>query len=437
MSRISYLKVRLDDSAVASLADMSASLASAAEGIDAGTPMAAGFSPMDTGQLHMTFFFAGEYLSRLSADELQDWHRDVRACVGETKGDAAPDAADAADADDAAGAADADDVDDADAAPDAECATVSLRYAGMALFPPGKLNLVVALFDAPPTLHATHARVADVCTGHGVERSGSARRQLAETAAERNNARWRPHVTLGKIRASKSDVGQVGQMMIDRVEAGGEGGGNGGVSRVASCARSTCARSTDDGKDSAESVEGETKARGGDRRGKDDGAQPRTSLPGDRLAMIKLCRVDGSGDVEACRDLIARGIKVDMQDDCFFTALHQAALNGRDQIVRVLVQAGAATETKCKYHRRTALEWARERGHAAVVSILEAGPTGGGGSDGGRGAVGGGVGGGGVGGGGGGEGLDEIRIHGITMGGFVPKQQWLDWDFNFDCIFDP
>lgn len=423
MSRNSYLKVRLGGSAVASLADLSASLTSAAAGIEAGTSMAAGFSAMDTGQLHMTFFFAGEHLSRLSADELHGWHRDVRACVGETKGDAA---------------SNADAESDADAAPDAEGATVtvSLRFAGLALFPPGKLNLVVALFDAPPALHATHARVVDACRGRGVERSGSAR-QLAETATERNNARWQPHVTLGKIRASKSEVGRVGQMMIDRVEAGGEGGGSGGVSRAVSCARLA-----DDGKDSAESVEGETKARGGD-RGKDYGAQLRTSLSypvygGDRLAMIKLCRLDGSGDVEACRDLIARGVDVDLQDGCLFTALHQAALNGRDQIVRVLVQAGAATGTKCKYHRRTALEWARERGHAEVVSILEAGPTGGGGGGGsdGGGGVGGGVGGGGVGGGGGGEGLDEIRIHGITMGGFVPKQQWLDWDFDFDCAFD-
>ena len=58
-----------------------------------------------------------------------------------------------------------------------------------------------------------------------------------------------------------------------------------------------------------------------------------------------MCRLSGSS-VEEARDLIARGINVDEQNDYQCTALHYAVDKGRIDIVRELIRAGAALDVK-------------------------------------------------------------------------------------------
>ena len=105
-----YLALDLPQHALDALAAVARALAAAAAGR---------FDAQEVG-LHVTFFFAGEALSALPARELRRFHDD---------------AAEAARAIGAAG-------------------PQPLRFRGLALFPPTKRNLVVALFDAPGALAA-------------------------------------------------------------------------------------------------------------------------------------------------------------------------------------------------------------------------------------------------------------------------------------------
>ena len=90
---------------------------------------------------------------------------------------------------------------------------------------------------------------------------------------------------------------------------------------------------------------------GGSEKGKGGGqlsaAVPVKTLPrlvydGDPLALIEMCEKDGSGDVGEARDLIARGVNIDVRDEEQYTALMAAAGNGHLEIVQDLVRAGAA-----------------------------------------------------------------------------------------------
>ena len=59
-----------------------------------------------------------------------------------------------------------------------------------------------------------------------------------------------------------------------------------------------------------------------------------------------------------------------VQDGC--TALMLAATDGQDDIVDLLVKAGADVTVQGGSPRRTALEWAKHENHAKCVAILEA-----------------------------------------------------------------
>ena len=54
------------------------------------------------------------------------------------------------------------------------------------------------------------------------------------------------------------------------------------------------------------------------------------------------------------------------------TALMLAAFDGHDDIVDLLVKAGADVTVQGGSPRRTALEWAKQENHAKCVAILEA-----------------------------------------------------------------
>ena len=55
-----------------------------------------------------------------------------------------------------------------------------------------------------------------------------------------------------------------------------------------------------------------------------------------------------------------------------FTALMAAAYNGHDDIVDLLIKAGADTTLQGGSPKRTALQWAIAENHAKCVALLEA-----------------------------------------------------------------
>lgn len=70
-----------------------------------------------------------------------------------------------------------------------------LTFEGFELFPPGKMNLIVARFVAPQQLRRLRDSVWRTCLEHGV--------------AIKDDDEWMPHVTLGKLSATKSQVSRV------------------------------------------------------------------------------------------------------------------------------------------------------------------------------------------------------------------------------------
>ena len=114
---------------------------------------------------------------------------------------------------------------------------------------------------------------------------------------------------------------------------------------------------SDDDTDAGDAVDG-----GGETKGEDPqpppphpqpppAAQPVKTLPrpayeGDKNALINLCNYGGSGAVNEARDLIARGINIDEQDENGKTALMRAAAYNRLEIAQELIRAGAALDVQ-------------------------------------------------------------------------------------------
>jgi ankyrin repeat protein len=55
----------------------------------------------------------------------------------------------------------------------------------------------------------------------------------------------------------------------------------------------------------------------------------------------------GNGDVEICRILIEKGLRVDEIDERGYTAIHVAACEGRSEVSRLLIDAGAKVDIPC------------------------------------------------------------------------------------------
>ena len=104
------------------------------------------------------------------------------------------------------------------------------------------------------------------------------------------------------------------------------------------------------------------------RGGADVGAQP------DPHALIKMCDMDGEGDVQECRDLIdGGGIDIDEQDDDGDTALMNAASFGPPALVEMLLEKEADKELR-NNEGKTALMYAAWVGpKRGVVMLLEEG----------------------------------------------------------------
>merc|ERR550537_1975729 len=164
-NRNSFLAVVLDDSIVAALGAVAEALAASPAELLGVRDI--GFDPVDDNSRHMTFVFFGEHLRVLPASELQAVHAAICEEVAE-----------------------------------AGSSTIDpLAFRGFELFPPGKSNLVVACFEPSPALielrHAVLRRIRKC----GLSLPKSLFAMLEGEGA------WMPHVTLGKIRASKAQIG--------------------------------------------------------------------------------------------------------------------------------------------------------------------------------------------------------------------------------------
>ena len=69
---------------------------------------------------------------------------------------------------------------------------------------------------------------------------------------------------------------------------------------------------------------------------------PRPAYDGDKLALVKLSGAPGLVAVDEARELIARGIDIDVQDEHGRTALVCASTRNHENIVKLLVRAGAS-----------------------------------------------------------------------------------------------
>jgi len=69
------------------------------------------------------------------------------------------------------------------------------------------------------------------------------------------------------------------------------------------------------------------------------------------------------GDFASVCDALKHGADVNSSTPCRWTALHYAAAKGRDDILRVLLNAAADTEAETDVGRRP-LHWACRNGHS-------------------------------------------------------------------------
>ncbi|MDB4808185.1 ankyrin repeat domain-containing protein [Verrucomicrobia bacterium] len=76
-----------------------------------------------------------------------------------------------------------------------------------------------------------------------------------------------------------------------------------------------------------------------------------------------------SGNIEAVKQHLAAGTKVDAKDDGGVTTLQYAAVGGHKEIVELLISQGADVNAKDK-HGRISLHLAAAGGHKEVIELL-------------------------------------------------------------------
>ena len=77
------------------------------------------------------------------------------------------------------------------------------------------------------------------------------------------------------------------------------------------------------------------------------------------------------GHLEVTSILVQKGANLNLADNYGNTPLILAAFNGNAEVVKRLLQAGVDKAAKDKNYGKTALDWARQQKHAAVVALLE------------------------------------------------------------------
>jgi ankyrin repeat protein len=110
---------------------------------------------------------------------------------------------------------------------------------------------------------------------------------------------------------------------------------------------------------------------------------------GDRMTVLRMVDDDRSVlelrdpsgvtllHVAAERDDVELWAGADIRAKGYFgaSALHWAAINGHEEIVRWLVDSGAETELHDPRFESTPGGWARERGHERLALLIEAGSS--------------------------------------------------------------
>ena len=104
--------------------------------------------------------------------------------------------------------------------------------------------------------------------------------------------------------------------------------------------------------------------------GADVGQISRTPMRNQALHAVLALARDANRDTNTTRLLLERGADVNAVQTAGYRPLHQAAVAGREDLVRMLLDAGADKSAQCDRGKVPA-EYARERGHAAVAELLD------------------------------------------------------------------
>lgn len=152
-----FLAVVLDDALKTALYETACAIAASPEELLGVEDV--GFKPHEEDKLHMTFVFCDEALHKLPKADLSKLHGELQELATSTISDA------------------------------------HLTFKSLELFPPEKMNLVIAHFDTPRLLQELRNAAWKVCLKYGV--------------ALKDDEEWMAHVTLGKLRATKAQVGRV------------------------------------------------------------------------------------------------------------------------------------------------------------------------------------------------------------------------------------
>jgi ankyrin repeat protein len=89
-----------------------------------------------------------------------------------------------------------------------------------------------------------------------------------------------------------------------------------------------------------------------------------------RAEANELTETSRAGDLELCRQLIAKGADKEMKDNDGDTALYIACGNGHSEMVKLLIESGVGKETVTSIHGSTPLIIACAKGHFEVVKML-------------------------------------------------------------------
>ena len=133
------------------------------------------FDLMELENIHITFFFTGELLHKLSRIQLKKWYDMITLIIKEVLTDSK------------------------------QNDPLMIKYTGLDLFPPTKANLIVAKFEVDNLLDKMYQKIVE------------ASNHLLGNESSRLNVEWIPHCTLGKIRAPKTIVADIGNKVINDI----------------------------------------------------------------------------------------------------------------------------------------------------------------------------------------------------------------------------
>ncbi|XP_037327102.2 G patch domain and ankyrin repeat-containing protein 1 [Pungitius pungitius] len=89
------------------------------------------------------------------------------------------------------------------------------------------------------------------------------------------------------------------------------------------------------------------------------------------LLGLRLLRCAHEGDISGLKDLLSKGVDINVQDTYFWTAMMCASWSGQRSAVRLLLHRGAAWVGVVDTHGRDAKDLALEAGHNDVLEELE------------------------------------------------------------------